>query len=131
MAKPFVPPSAGWDPFFQQVQKDLIEPLGLENVIISVDRHQGENGKVGVTLSPHHLGTNAKDSAHDVLVFSKKQLTVYQLTEEIQSILDVLLHDCAVRFGDITFVVNQGVLKETVFSFSTRPHESSASFFVV
>lgn len=124
MAVQDFPHLAMWDPFYRLVQESLIEPLGLENVEISVPRHQGTNGIVDVRLSPK------KDvDGHHVHHLSQKQLTPTQLTGEIQSILDDLLQDCVVQFGSVEFFVDHGVLKKTVFAFSNRPEESSQPYF--
>jgi hypothetical protein len=96
-----------------------------------VDRHSGANSKFGVTLSPAPVESGAKSQGHHDLVITRKQLTVNQLTEEIQNILDELLEACAVQFGDITFFVKKGFLRKTVFSFAMRPHEPSTIFFTV
>ena len=94
--------------------------------MITVDRHQGTNGKVNVTLS-----STSPEKLREGDFGSRKQLTIDELTAEIQSLLEDLLDDCAVSFGDIRFIVHQGRLKETIFSFSTRPNESTAGFFRV
>lgn len=116
-----------WDPFFRLVQESLVEPLGLENVEISVPRHQGTNGLVGLRLPPHKgQKTESLDHGENL---SRKQLTLNQLTVEIQSILDELLQDCRVDFGSVEFFVDKGVLRKTVFAFANRPEESSQSYF--
>ena len=137
MKKPQVPDKMNRD-FEAEVQKRLIEPLKLDDVdvVIHVDRHQGKNGNVEVTF-PNCLGDqspadrSSPDSLHDDAVSAQKQLSFNQLRFEIKNIVDCLLEDCAVQFGDVTFFIKRGKLEETVFSFSTKPHESSARFFVV
>lgn len=115
-----------WDPFYRQVQESLIEPLGLDSVKISVPRHQGTNGEVEVRLLPQKNGK--MEPIHHVQDLSKKQLTPAQLRAEIQSILDDLLQDCVVQYGSVKFFVGHGLLTKTVFTFSSRPEESSQPY---
>ena len=120
-----------WDVFQLEVQEKLIEPLGLKNVIICVKRHDGINGNVKLNYPTHRRDSSARDTDHHGRLAARKQLTVDQLHEEIKTILDSLLENCAVQFGKIKFEVSHGELKETLFSFSARPHESTAEFFVL
>ncbi len=126
MTSPNSLPVEKWDPFFQKVQRTLVEPLGLNNVEIYVDRHDGKNANV--TVEHSHSKTSPSKPAEPVV--SQKKLTIDQLTAEIELILDQLLKGCAIQFGDIRFVVDCGQLTVTVFSVSARPHESSQGFFV-
>jgi len=121
-----------WDPFFQRVQHDLVEPLVLRNVEITVDRHEGENGNVGVAISPYieNVPKGSSKTLHHDHSMSHSQLTVDELTKAIMVKLVELLETCDVRFGDITFVVNnKGLLEEIQFSYSKRPHESTKQHF--
>lgn len=123
------PDRAGWDPFFQRVQRELVERLGLENAVISVDRHHGRNKNVNVNLWRHTEEKPAANVNHHQSAGQQRQLTMDQLTREVESIVDVLLADCDVCFGDITFHIKRCLLEEVEFNYSKRPQESTACFF--
>ncbi len=120
-----------WDPFCQRVQTELIDPLGLDDAVVKMDRHQGMNKNVRVEVSRGSDEKSSSDLPHHDRVAQQIQLTLDELTKEVESIVDVLLQDCDVNFGKIKIEVKGGVLEAMVFSYSTRPQESTASFFLV
>jgi hypothetical protein len=123
------PDRASWDPFCQRVQRELVEHLGLENAVISVDRHHGKNTNVDVNLWRHSDDKPAANIDSHQPAGQQIQLTMDQLTRQVESIVDVLLEDCDVCFGDITFHVKRRLLEKIEFKYSKRPQESTACFF--
>jgi hypothetical protein len=123
------PDRASWDPFCQRVQEELVDHLGLENAVISVNRHHGMNTNIDVNLTEHSGDKPASHTDYHALVGDQIQLTMNQLTRQVKSIVDMLLEDCDVCFGEISFHVKRRILEKIEFSYSKRPHESTACFF--
>ncbi len=125
------PPVEQWDPFFRDVQLKLVDRLGLQNVVISVGRHRGSNGKVEVSLFNQVSSSDASERDPTIQCPADPKIAANELPKEIQAILDTLLAGCSVNFGDIYFFVNRGWLRKTMFTVSARPDESSYPFFIV
>lgn len=125
------PQWASWDPFFQRVQEELVDHLGLENAVISIIRHHGKNTNVDVNLSRHSQKSPRKVTDHHHLPGHQIQLTMDQLTRQVEAIVEDLLEDCDVCFGDVTFHIKSRLLEEVEFSYSRKPHESTECFFII
>jgi hypothetical protein len=91
-------------------QADVLKTLQIQPLIVSWCGSRGS--REGLSTRPQQQSTAA----------------VATLTK-IKSVLDELLQNCALEFGDITIVVKKGQLEKTVFSYSTRPNESSKRHF--
>lgn len=123
MASTLVLPNQNQDQFFREVQHRLVGPMRLANVVVSVERHEGRH--VATTISP--LREHSVSSKSKSRVRTARQLTPEESAEkipEIDRIVRELLADCGMQSGEITFVVCEGVLIQTTFSYAKSPNRS-------
>lgn len=124
-----------WDSFARDVQFTLVERWRVQNLKIVVPRHDGRNGNVKLkklSFFPNENGNSISSLGtgidHDRRT-APEQLNIAQFAAEIQRVLDNLLQKCNVKFGRVKLVVKQGLLRETKFSDSKRPHEATDKHF--
>ncbi len=122
-------PDPSNDPFFDSIENNLIKPLGLLEGVISVKRYQKQNGRIEVKLSSHDVQNPNQDATEPLTVKPENSLPHLELTAKIKSILEVLLKDCIIPFGNLNLELRKGLLQKVDFTNSKIRGESTAEFF--